>query len=60
MGHQLLTECGRGQAPGIWPTRCGSATRRLWHLRWSRTAPQLAAADVETEEETLRGILQQV
>jgi len=35
-------------------------TIRLWRARWVHATPQLAAAEVEADEETLCGLLQQV
>jgi len=56
----------------IWPSADGARTRqlaeafgvsdptiRLWRTRWVHAIPQLAAADVEADEETLDGLLQQ-
>jgi putative transposase len=40
--------------------RVSDPTVRLWRLRWAQAAPKLAAAQVEADEETLRGLLQQV
>ena len=40
--------------------RVSDPTVRLWRLRWAPAAPQLAAAEAEADEETLRGLLQQV
>lgn len=35
-------------------------TVRLWRTRWAHATPQLAAAEAEADEETLRGLIQQV
>jgi len=35
-------------------------TVRLWRARWAHATPQLAAAEAEADEETMRGLLQQV
>ena len=40
--------------------RVSDPTVRLWRMRWAHAAPQLAAADVEADAETLRGLLPQV
>ena len=40
--------------------RVSDPTVRLWRLRWAHATPQLAAAEAEADEETLRGLLQQV
>jgi putative transposase len=40
--------------------RVSDPTVRLWRMRWAHAAPQLAAAEAEADEETLRGLLQQV
>lgn len=40
--------------------RVSEPTVRLWRLRWAQAAPQLAAAEAAADEETLRGLLQQV
>jgi putative transposase len=40
--------------------RVSDPTVRLWRMRWAHAAPQLAAAAVEADEETLRSLLQQV
>ena len=40
--------------------RVSDLTVRLWRLRWVHAAPQLAAAEVEADEETLPGLIQQV
>ena len=34
--------------------RVSDPTVRLWRMRWAHAAPQLAAADGEADEETLR------
>jgi transposase len=33
-------------------------TIRLWRTRWAHATPQVAAAEAEADEETLRGLLQ--
>ena len=35
-------------------------TVRLWRARWAKAASQLAAAELEADEPTLRGLIQQV
>ena len=40
--------------------RVSDPTVRLWRRRWAQAAPQLAAAEAEADDETLRGLLQQV
>lgn len=40
--------------------RVSAPTVRLWRGRWAQAAPQLAAAEAEADDETLRGLLQQV
>jgi hypothetical protein len=40
--------------------RVSDPTVRLWRLRWAQAAPQLAAVAAEADDETLRGLLQQV
>ena len=40
--------------------RVSDPTVRLWRLRWAQAAPELAAAEAEADEETWRGLLQQV
>lgn len=35
-------------------------TVRLWRARWAHATPQLAAAEAEAEEDTMRGLIQQV
>jgi putative transposase len=47
----------RHLAEALWVS---DPTVRLWRLRWAQAAPQLAAAEAEADDETLRGLLQQV
>jgi putative transposase len=35
-------------------------TVRLWRMRWAKAAAQLAVVEVEAQEETVRGLIQQV